>query len=229
MPIQRSEAGIDPCSLIESSSTDREAVRVVLDDLGDGRVPGLPASGSDGDGEADEFQGQGLGIATQVEAIPGGIGETCTPPARNACWWHPDGLWRRFIAVEVTRPVVHQDTPALEQVRAGIGRLHPVPNHMRQGRLDHPPGMVRLPPNSVKVFTGLYLYRVDRLMVPPLVTLNQRGFGIRFAAWGSNRSVKPWSPSAVRGRRSEQNRRITCDCRYSQPRPGPSHHGLTEQ
>ena len=45
----------------------------------------------------------------------------------------------------------------------------------------------------------------------------------------SNRSVKPWSPSAVRGRRSEQNRRIACDCRHLQPRPGPSHHGLTEQ
>ena len=46
---------------------------------------------------------------------------------------------------------------------------------------------------------------------------------------GCNRSVKPWSPSAVRGRRSEQNRRIACDCRHLQPRPGPSHHGLTEQ
>ena len=45
---------------------------------------------------------------------------------------------------KVTCPVVHQDTPALEQVRARIGRLHPVPDHMRQGRLDHLPGMVRL-------------------------------------------------------------------------------------
>ena len=45
---------------------------------------------------------------------------------------------------QVTCPVVHQDTPAFEQVRAGIGRLHPVPDHMRQGRLDHLPGMVRL-------------------------------------------------------------------------------------
>ena len=44
-----------------------------------------------------------------------------------------------------------------------------------------------------------------------------------------NRSVRPWSPSAVRGRRSERNRRIACDCRHLQPRPGPSHHGLTEQ
>ena len=46
--------------------------------------------------------------------------------------------------VQVPRPVVHQDTPSFEQVRAGIGRLHPVPDHMRQGRLDHLPGMVRL-------------------------------------------------------------------------------------
>ena len=44
-----------------------------------------------------------------------------------------------------------------------------------------------------------------------------------------NRSAKPWSPSAVRGRRSEPNLRIACDCRHLQPRPGPSHHGLTEQ
>ena len=44
-----------------------------------------------------------------------------------------------------------------------------------------------------------------------------------------NRSAKPWSPSAVRGRRSELNRRIACDFRHLQPCPGPSHHGLTEQ
>ena len=46
----------------------------------------------------------------------------------------------------VTRPVVHRDTPALEQVRAGIGRLHVVPDHIRQGRLNHLPGMIRLRP-----------------------------------------------------------------------------------
>ncbi len=45
---------------------------------------------------------------------------------------------------QVTRPVVHQDTPALEQVRASIGRLDPVADHMRQGRLDHFSGMIRL-------------------------------------------------------------------------------------
>ena len=50
---------------------------------------------------------------------------------------------------QVTRPVVHQDTPALKQVRAGIGRLDPVPDHMRQGRLDHLPGMFRLLPRPV--------------------------------------------------------------------------------
>ena len=45
---------------------------------------------------------------------------------------------------QVTRPVVHQDTLALEQFRAGIGRLHPVADHMRQGCFDHLPGMVLL-------------------------------------------------------------------------------------
>ena len=43
-------------------------------------------------------------------------------------------------------------------------------------------GMVGQPVNSVNVFTRLYLCRVERLMVPPLVTLYQGGFGIRFAA-----------------------------------------------
>ena len=45
---------------------------------------------------------------------------------------------------QVTRPLVHQDTPAFEQARASIGCLDPVPDHMCQGRLDHLPGMVRL-------------------------------------------------------------------------------------
>ena len=89
-----------------------------------------------------------------------------------------------FFATQIGSPVVHQDTPALEKVRAGIGRLHPVPDNMRQGFLDHLPGMVRQPMNSVNVFTGLYLCRVEQLMVPPLVTLYQRGSGIRFAVWG---------------------------------------------
>ena len=62
-------------------------------------------------------------------------------PAHNPACAHPDGLLRSLMAVEVGGPVVHQDTPALEQVRAGIGRLDPVPDHMRQGRLDHLPGI----------------------------------------------------------------------------------------
>ena len=37
---------------------------------------------------------------------------------------------------QITRPVVYQDTPALEQVGVGIGCLDLVPDHMRQGRLD---------------------------------------------------------------------------------------------
>ena len=48
--------------------------------------------------------------------------------------------------VQETRPVVHQDTLALEQVRAGIGRLDLVPDCMRLDRLDHLPEMVCLQP-----------------------------------------------------------------------------------
>ena len=51
---------------------------------------------------------------------------------------------RRRPLCQVARPVVHQDTPPLEQVRARVGRLDLVPDHMRQGRLDHLAWMVRL-------------------------------------------------------------------------------------
>jgi len=67
---------------------------------------------------------------------------------------------------QVARLAVQQNTPTHEQVGAGIGRLDPVAAPMRQGRLDHLPGEVRLTTNSVKVFTGLYLYRMERYMVP---------------------------------------------------------------
>ena len=62
---------------------------------------------------------------------------------------------------------MHEDTPTLEQVGAGIGRLDTILDDMRQGRLDHLPGMIRLPKNSVEVFAGLYLYRVGRLIGSP--------------------------------------------------------------
>ena len=68
---------------------------------------------------------------------------------------------------QVLRPVVHQDTPALEQARATIGCLHQVPDHMLQGCLEHVQRVVRLPTNSFKVFSVLYLYRVERLTVSP--------------------------------------------------------------
>ena len=62
-----------------------------------------------------------------------------------------DPLWASLLSglpvlsqplVQVPRPVDHQRAPAFEQVRAGIGCLDPVPDHMRQGRLDHLPGMI---------------------------------------------------------------------------------------
>ena len=45
---------------------------------------------------------------------------------------------------QVPPPVAHQRTLAFEQVGSGIGRLDPVADHMRQGRLHRLPGMVRL-------------------------------------------------------------------------------------
>ena len=71
--------------MIESSGADQDAVRGPLDDLGNGRVPGFAASGPDGDGEADEVQRQGSGIATRIEITPGAIGETGRPPALEGC------------------------------------------------------------------------------------------------------------------------------------------------
>ena len=53
----------------------QDAAQAVLDALGNGRVPGFTTSGPDGDGEADGLGGQGLGMATHVEASPGAIGE----------------------------------------------------------------------------------------------------------------------------------------------------------
>ena len=41
----------------------------------------------------------------------------------------------RFPLGQVTRPIVHQDTPPLKQVRAGIGRFDLVPDNVRQRRL----------------------------------------------------------------------------------------------
>lgn len=78
----------------------------------------------------------------------------------------PDGLLLSSFAVEVGSPVLHQRAPAFEQVRAGKGHFDSVADRMRRGQVDHLPGMVRLPKNSVKVFTGLYLYRMERPMVP---------------------------------------------------------------
>ena len=66
---------LNEVSLTESSGANQEAYGKLLDDLGNGRVPGFAASEPDGDGEADELQGQGLEIATHVEASPGAIGE----------------------------------------------------------------------------------------------------------------------------------------------------------
>ena len=41
----------------------------------------------------------------------------------------------RFPLGQVTRPILHQDTPPLEQVRAGIGGFDLIPDNVRQRRL----------------------------------------------------------------------------------------------
>ena len=48
------------------------------------------------------------------------------------------------LAREIGRPIVHQATPPLEQVRAPVGCLDFVLDHMRQRRLDDFLGVVRL-------------------------------------------------------------------------------------
>ena len=45
---------------------------------------------------------------------------------------------------QVTCPVVHKGTSAVEQVRAGTGHLDSIAEHMCQGRLYHLPGMIGL-------------------------------------------------------------------------------------
>ena len=46
------------------------------------------------------------------------------------------GLRVSTLTGQVRCPVVHEPAPALEQVRAHAGRLDPVPDYMREGRLD---------------------------------------------------------------------------------------------
>ena len=62
-------------------------------------------------------------------------------------WTRPASLplrVRRRFSSQVARPILHQDAPPLEQVRAPIGGLDGVPNRVRQRRLDDFPGMIRL-------------------------------------------------------------------------------------
>jgi len=71
-----------------------------------------------------------VGVAPST-VIPGGKTIECC-----------SGLRLSTRAGHVAAPVIHEPAPALEQVGAGIGRLDPILDHMRQGRLNHLPGMV---------------------------------------------------------------------------------------
>ena len=71
-------------------------------------------------------------------------------------------------AGQVAGPVIHEPAATLEQVRAGIGRLHPVPDHMRQSRLNHLPGMIRILSRPVsEAGAEAVRHRRDRLPAPP--------------------------------------------------------------
>ena len=91
------------------------------------------------------------------------------------------------------------------------------------------------PPTRLKSFSCNTIIIIDLIRLSPLYSPHyiplskQESIGPSRIFLDVTRSVKPWGPSAVRRRRSEQNRRIACDCRHLQPRPGPSHHSLTEQ
>ena len=50
---------------------------------------------------------------------------------------------RRCPLDQELRPPLHQRAPAFEQVRAGIGRFHLIPNHVRQRRFHDRMGRVR--------------------------------------------------------------------------------------
>ena len=85
---------------------------------------------------------EGIGSAL-VQRIPAGR------RSRSGSLWISSG---RFPAHgQVTRPLVLQHPSALKQVRAGIGCLDPVPDHMRQGS-SH--GVARLIPDPRRELRG---------------------------------------------------------------------------
>ena len=99
---------------------------------------------------------EGIGSAL-VQRIPAGR------RSRSGSLWISSG---RFPAHgQVTRPLVLQRPSALKQVRAGIGCLDPVPDHMRQGCLNHLPGMICLFSRPVPA-AGPETVRRDRTAAP---------------------------------------------------------------
>ena len=67
-------------SLIESSGADQGAVEGALDDLGNGRVPGIPALGCHGNNETFEFRGEGVGVALEASS-PDAVGDLGRGPS----------------------------------------------------------------------------------------------------------------------------------------------------
>jgi len=87
---------------------------------------------------------------------------------------------------QVSRPGVDQDSPGVAQVRPSIGRLDPVADDMRQGRLDYLPGMVCLQPFGKTGHGPVSRRRGDESQQeagPP----NEPGMIDDFRLWGARR------------------------------------------
>ena len=82
----------------------------------------------------------------------------------------------------------------LGSVRAGIGRLDTVADHVHQGRLDHLPGMVRLQPFGILV-TVTVLVQAGMNWSKKQVHPDGRGMIDDFRLWGSRPCRRKGGPS----------------------------------
>ena len=122
----------------------------------------------------------------------------------------PGPRWREF-----------QPRPRSWQREKGVAGVMEGPGESPPGRGFEGAGAPRQPQRIILGRLAPRHYAVRRR--PRCPRLARRGVA-------PHERGREWRESMRRpGRCSEQNRRIACDCRRLQPRPGPSHHGLTEQ
>ena len=91
----------------------------------------------------------GLALSPGMHTASGPSGYRAHSRSTDWC-----GLQFLTLANQVRRPIVHEPTPALEQVRAPIGCLDPVLDHMREGRFDDLARMIRLLCTDSDTFHG---------------------------------------------------------------------------